>query len=72
MVPRKTDNLAYRRILLFEGAWRAYDPPSVRPLGARVPETRLSRAASSIVILVLSLGLWVAIWEALDKAASLL
>jgi hypothetical protein len=55
-----------------EGPWRAYDPLSVRPLGARVPQTRLSRAASSIVILVLSLGLWVAIWEALNKAASLL
>ncbi len=55
-----------------EGAWRAHDPPSVRPLGARVPQARLSRAASSIVILVLSLGLWVVIWEALNKAASLL
>ena len=71
MVPQKTDKLAHRRILL-EGAWRAHDPPFVRSLGARAPETRLSRAASSIVILVLSLGLWVAIWEALHQAASLL
>jgi hypothetical protein len=72
MVPRKSDNLAHRRILLWQGAWRAYDPPLVRPLGARVPETRLSKAASAIVILALSLGLWVAIWMALNKAASLL
>jgi hypothetical protein len=71
MVDGKTDNLGRRRILL-EGAWRAHDPPFVRSLDARVPETRLCRAASSIVILVLSLGLWVAIWEALHKAASLL
>jgi hypothetical protein len=71
MVDGKTDNLGRRRILL-EGAWRAHDPPFVRSLGARAPETRLSRAASSIVILVLSLGLWVAIWEALQKAASVL
>ena len=61
MVPQKTGKLAHRRILL-EGAWRAHDPPFVRSLGARAPETRLSRAASSIAILVLSLGLWVAIW----------
>jgi hypothetical protein len=71
MVDGKTDNLGRRRILL-EGAWRAHDPPFVRSLGARAPETRLSRAASSIVILVLSLGLWVAIWEALHKAVSVL
>jgi hypothetical protein len=71
MSHRKTDNLVHRRILL-EGAWRAYDPPFVRPLGACAPQRRLSRAAASIVILVLSLGMWVAIWEALNKAASLL
>ena len=71
MVHRKADNLVHRRILL-EGAWRAYDPPFVRSLGTRAPETRFSRAASLIVVLVLSLGLWVAIWEALDKAAALL
>ena len=67
----KTGKLAHRRILL-EGAWRVHDPPFVPSLGARAPETRLSRAASSIVILVLSIGLWVVIWEALHKAASLL
>ena len=72
MVPQKTDKPAHRRILLFEGAWRTHDPPFVRSVGARAPETRLSRAASSIVILVLSLGLWATIWEALHKAASLL
>jgi hypothetical protein len=71
MVDGKTDNLGRRRILL-EGAWRACDPPFVRSLGARAPQRRLSRAASSIVILVLSLGLWVAIWEALHKAVALL
>jgi hypothetical protein len=71
MVHRKMDNPVRRRILL-EGAWRAYDPPFVRPLGARAPQTRLSRAATSVVILVLSLGLWVVIWEALNKAAYLL
>ena len=72
MVPQKTGKLAHRRILLMQGAWRACDPPFVRPLGARVPETRLSKAASAIVILALSLGLWVTIWVALNKAASLL
>ena len=71
MVHPKTDNLVRHRILL-EGAWRAHDPPFVRSLDARAPQTRLSRAASSIVILVLSLGLWFAIREALNKAASLL
>jgi len=71
MVRRKTNSLAHRRISS-EGAWRAYDPPFVRSLGARTPEPRLSRAASLIVILVLSLGLWVAIWEALNMAGSLL
>jgi hypothetical protein len=65
MVHRNTKNLA-------EGVWRAHDPPLVRPLGTRTPHAPLSRGASLIVILVLSLGLWVAIWEALSRAAALL
>jgi len=68
---RKTDNLAHRRILL-EGAWPASDRQLVRSCGARASQARLGKAASLIVILVLSLGLWVAIWEALNKAAALL
>jgi hypothetical protein len=71
MVRRKTDDLAHHRVL-FEGAWSVYDPPFVRSLGSRALQARLRRAASLIVIVVLSLGLWVAIWAALDKAAALL
>jgi len=65
MLRRNTRNLA-------EGVWQAHDPPFVRPLGTRAPERRLSQGASLAVILMLSLGLWVAIWEALSRVAALL
>ena len=55
-----------------EGVWRDHDPPVVRPLGTRAPEGRLSQGASLAVILMLSLGLWIAIWEALSRVAALL
>jgi hypothetical protein len=48
------------------------DRQLVRSRGARTSQARLGKVASLIVILVLSLGLWVAIWEALNKAAALL
>jgi hypothetical protein len=71
MVHRNTRNLVDRRVLL-EGVWQAHDQQLVRPLGRRAPEARLSGPASMIVILLLSLGLWFAIWEAVNKAVTLL
>jgi hypothetical protein len=64
MVHRNTKNLA-------EGIWRVHDPPFVRPLGTHAPYAPLNTGASLIVILVLSLGLWVAIWEFLSRVAAL-
>ena len=37
-----------------------------------LPQGRLSEGASLVVILMSSLGLWVAIWEALSQVAALL
>jgi hypothetical protein len=55
---------------LLERPYSAEDWLPVRPLGKRALDPRLSRVASLIVISLLSLGLWVAISEAVISVAS--
>jgi hypothetical protein len=55
---------------LIEEPYSAEDWLPVRPLGKSVLHPRLRRVASLIVILLLSLGLWVAISEAVISMAS--
>jgi hypothetical protein len=47
-------------------AYSGDDQPSVRPLGGRA---RLSTGASLILVLLMSLGLWAAIWGAAKTLA---
>ena len=42
----------------------------VQPLGKRALHPRLDRAASLILILLLSLGLWAAIWVVVGSLAA--
>jgi hypothetical protein len=62
-VQRMTEEPVDGRFLL-EGAYSIVARPPARP------GPRLIRLASSIVILLLSLGLWVAIWEGVTLVAS--
>ena len=55
---------------LLEEPYSAEDWLTVRPLGERTLHPRLSRVGSLIVISLLSLGLWVAISEAVISIAS--
>ena len=55
---------------LLEGPYSAEDWLPVRPLGKRALHPRLNRVASLLVISLLSLGLWVAISEAVISIAS--
>jgi hypothetical protein len=45
--------------------------PPVQPLGERAPHNRLDTGASLIVVSLLSLGLWAAIWGAVAFSAAL-
>ena len=58
--------------IALHGANPADDRTPIQPVGERAPHPRLSRESSWIVMLVLSLGLWVVILEALDKVAGVL
>jgi len=47
----------------------AFRRQPAQPLGKRVLDPRLDRAASLILILLLSLGLWAAIWVVVGSVA---
>jgi hypothetical protein len=50
-------------------AYSSEDWLPVRPLGKRAFHPRLIRVASLVVIVLVSLGLWVAIWEVVASFA---
>jgi hypothetical protein len=58
-----TEELVNSRTPLEDRFLVASRKQSVRSLGKRVLDPRLYRGASLILILLLSLGLWVAIWK---------
>ena len=55
---------------LLWGASSGDDQPLVRPLGKRAVYPRLDARTSLIVVLLLSLGLWAAIWGVVTSFAS--
>jgi len=52
------------------GSYPADDRPTVHPLGKPAHSLPLSRRGSVIAVLLLSLGLWAAIWAAVTSLAS--
>jgi len=52
------------RKFLVKDTYVTNDRPTVRSIGKRTLDHRLDTGAFLIVVLLLSLGLWAAIWEA--------
>jgi hypothetical protein len=56
--------------VLSAGAYSADDRPPIRPLKKRAPYPRMDKRPALMVVLLLSLGLWAAIWGVVASLAS--
>jgi hypothetical protein len=66
-----TEELVDSKFLL-KGACCADDRPTGRSIRKRTPDDRTDIAESLIVVLLLSLGLWAAIWKAVTSVSAAL